>query len=138
MFSRSVSADRGEGPRPVAWLSCYGRIMGPVDVRPESIHLAAQRVDGAGQDWGASVGTLSADMGAVVAPYGGDELGTALKEMYQIIGPTALEYFTETGFCLVETAAAMNQMATAYTTVEQDNTGLMRQVQGIVESLGDV
>jgi hypothetical protein len=32
----------------------------------------------------------------------------------------------------------MNQMATAYTTVEQDNTGLMRQVQGIVESLGDV
>jgi uncharacterized protein YukE len=112
--------------------------MGTVNVRPESIHQAAQRVDGAGQDWGASVADLSADMDAVGDPYGGDELGGALKDMYQIIGPTALEYFTETGFCLVETAAAMNQMATAYTTVEQDNTGQMRRVQDIVESLGDV
>lgn len=112
--------------------------MATVEVRPESIHLAAQRVDGAGEDWGASVATLSADMGAVGDPYGGDELGTALKEMYQVIGPTALEYFTETGFCLIETAAAMNQMATAYTTVDRDNSRQMRQVQGILESLGDV
>jgi len=43
--------------------------MATVNVRPESIHLAAQRVDGAGQDWGASVATLSADMGAVGDPY---------------------------------------------------------------------
>lgn len=71
-------------------------------------------------------------------PYGGDELGTALQEMYQVIGPTALEYCTETGFCLIETAAVMNQMATAYTTVDGDNAGQMRQVQGILESLGDV
>ncbi|MCA1670931.1 MAG: hypothetical protein LC799_01560 [Actinobacteria bacterium] len=112
--------------------------MATVNVRPESIHLAAQRVDGAGEDWGASVATLSADMGAVGDPYGGDELGTAIREMYQIIGPTALEYFTETGFCLIETAAAMNQMATAYTTVDRDNAGQLRQVQDILESLGDV
>ncbi|MGH3912879.1 MAG: hypothetical protein ACRDTC_05645 [Pseudonocardiaceae bacterium] len=112
--------------------------MATVDVRPEDIHVAAQRVDGAGQDWGESVANLSADMGAVGDPYGGDELGTALKEMYEVIGPTALEYFTETGFCLVETAAALNQMATAYTTVDGDNAGQMRQVQGILESLGDV
>ena len=58
--------------------------------------------------------------------------------MYEIIGPTALEYFSETGFCMIETAAAMNQMATEYTTVEQDNTAQMRRVHDIVESLGDV
>ena len=52
--------------------------------------------------------------------------------MYQVIGPTALEYFTETGFCLVETAAALNQMATAYTTVDGDNAGQMRQVEDIL------
>lgn len=112
--------------------------MGTVDVRPESIHLAARHVDDAGEDWGESVGTLSADMGAVSDPYGGDDLGTALRDMYEIIGPTALEYFSETGFCVIETAAAMNQMATEYTTVEQDNTAQMRRVHDIVESLGDV
>jgi hypothetical protein len=112
--------------------------MGTVNVRPESVHEAAQNVDGAGQDWGESTATLAADMGAVADPYGGDELGTALKEMYEIIGPTALDYFTQTGFCLIETATAMNQAATAYTTVEQDNTEQMRRVQGIVDSLGDV
>ncbi len=70
-------------------------------------------------------------MGAVV-------LGNALQDMYEIIGPTALEYFTQTGFCLVETAAAMNQAATAYTVVERDNTRQMRRVQAIMDSLGDV
>ena len=62
-------------------------------------------------------------------------MGAALKEMYQVIGPTALEYFTETGFCLVETAAALNQMATAY----HCGWGQCRadaQVEGILESLG--
>jgi hypothetical protein len=112
--------------------------MGTVDVRPESIHLAAQKVDGAGQDWGEAVGTLKADMDGVGDPYGGDELGTALKAMYDIIGPTALEYFTETGFCVIETADAMNQMATAYTKVEQDNTGQVNKVHQILDSLGEV
>ncbi|HEY2060531.1 hypothetical protein [Amycolatopsis sp. NBC_01480] len=112
--------------------------MGTVNVRPESVHEAAQGVDNAGQDWGESTATLTADMGAVGDPYGGDELGTALKEMYEIIGPTALDYFTQTGFCLVETSAAMNQAATAYTTIERDNTEQMRRVQAIMDSLGDV
>src|SRR3954468_19952148 len=101
---------------------CYRPSMGTVDVRPEHIHLAAQKVDGAGQDWGQAVATLKADMDGIGDPYGGDELGTALKAMYDITGPTALEYFSETGFCMIETAAAMNQMATEYTTVERDNT----------------
>lgn len=114
------------------------RIMGDIDVRPESIHLAAQKVDGAGQDWGESVANLTADMAAVGDPYGGDELGTALKEMYETIGPTALEYFTETGFCVVETAVAMDQMAAAYTRVEQNNDAQVRKVNDIVESLGEV
>ena len=46
--------------------------------------------------------------------------------------------FTETGFCLIETAAAMNQMATAYTKVEQDNTGQVNKVHQILDSLGEV
>jgi len=112
--------------------------MTTVDVRPESIHVAAQGVEGSGQDWGGSVRTLSDDMAAVGQPYGGDELGVALQQMYDTIGPTALRYFDETGFCLVETAAALDQMATAYTAVERDNTGQMRRVDEIVESLGDV
>jgi hypothetical protein len=112
--------------------------MGTVNVRPESVHEAAQSVDAAGQDWGESAATLVADMGAVENPYGGDELGNALKDMYDIIGPTALEYFDQTGFCLIETAAAMNQAATAYTTIEQDNTRQMRRVQAIMDSLGEV
>jgi hypothetical protein len=113
--------------------------MGRVDVRPESIHLAAQKVDGAGQDWGESVSRLSGDMDGVGAEtYGTDELGTALAAMYEIIGPTALRYFDETGFCVVETGAAMNDMATEYTVVEQDNTGQMRRVQDIIASLGEV
>ena len=65
-------------------------------------------------------------------------MGAALKEMYQVIGPTALEYFTETGLCVVETAAAMNEMAAEYTVVDQDNTTQMRRVQDILESLGEV
>lgn len=112
--------------------------MGTVNVRPESVHGAARGVDAAGQDWGESTATLAADMGAVGNPYGSDELGNALKDMYEIIGPTALEYFEQTGFCLVETAAALNQAATAYTRIEQDNTTQMRRVQAIMDSLGDV
>ncbi|HET6707503.1 PE domain-containing protein [Amycolatopsis sp.] len=112
--------------------------MGTVNVRPESVHGAARGVDAAGQDWGESTATLAADMGAVGNPYGGDELGNALKDMYEIIGPTALEYLEQTGFCLVETAAALNQAATAYTRIEQDNTTQMRRVQAIMDSLGDV
>lgn len=112
--------------------------MGSVDVRPESIHSAAQRVDGAGHDWGESVAALAGDMDSAGSPYGGDELGAALAEMYGIIGPTALEYFTETGLCVVETAAAMNEMAAEYTVVEQDNAAQMRRVQDILNSLGEV
>src|ERR671914_255820 len=93
-----------------------------VNVRPESIHLAARKVEGAGQDWGESVRQLSSAMTEVGDPYGGDELGAALKEMYQAAGPTALTYFSETGFCVVETAAGLNQMADAYTRVERDTT----------------
>jgi hypothetical protein len=42
--------------------------MGDIDVRPESVHLAAQKVDIAGQDWGASVAALSNDMNGVGDP----------------------------------------------------------------------
>lgn len=35
---------------------------------------------------------------------------------------TTRKDFTETGFCVVETAIAMNQLADAYTVVERDNT----------------
>lgn len=106
-------------------------------MRPESIHLAARKVEAAGQDWGESVNRLSSEMGAVGDPYGGDELGAALKEMYQAAGPTALTYFTETGFCVVETAAGLNQMAEAYTRVERDTTAQVAKVQRVVDSLGD-
>jgi hypothetical protein len=108
-----------------------------IHVRPESIHLAARKVEAAGQDWGESVNRLSSEMGAVGDPYGGDELGAALKEMYQAAGPTALTYFTETGFCVVETAAGLNQMAEAYTRVERDTTAQVAKVQRVVDSLGD-
>ncbi|GAA5023947.1 hypothetical protein [Actinopolymorpha pittospori] len=108
-----------------------------VHVRPENIHLAAEDVDTAGQDWGESVEELTSSMKDADSGYGGDELGAALKEMYQAAGPTALTYFTETGFCVVETAIAMNQMADAYTVVERDNTAQTAKVQSIVDSLGD-
>jgi hypothetical protein len=111
--------------------------MAETEVRPESIHLAARKVDDAGQDWGQSVNQLSSEMDSAGDPYGGDELGSALKEMYGIIGPKALEYFSETGFCVIETATALNQMADAYTQAEQDNAAVVGKVQGVLESLGD-
>lgn len=94
-------------------------------------------MDGAGQDWGNSVNRLKSDMDSVGDFSGGDELGVALQEMYQIIGPKALEYFTETGFCVVETASALNRMADAYTEAEQDNAGVVRNVRTTVDSLGN-
>ena len=116
---------------------CYFAGMGETEVRPESIHLTAQKVDDAGQDWGESVNRLSSDMEWVGDPFGGDELGAALKEMYEIIGPKALEYFTETGFCVIETATGLNQMADAYTQAEQDNAAVVGKVRSALESLGD-
>jgi hypothetical protein len=112
--------------------------MPEAEVRPESIHLAARKVDDAGQDWGESVDRLSTGMeSAGDDAYGGDELGAALKEMYGSIGPKALEYFAETGFCVIETADALDQMAKAYTEAEQDNAAVVTEVQGVLESLGD-
>lgn len=108
-----------------------------VNVRPENIHVAAQQVDSAGQDWGQSVNRLKSAMNAVGNPYGDDELGAALKEMYGNIGPTALTYFTETGFCLIETSVALDEIAKAYTKVERDNTAQAAEVGRIVASLGD-
>lgn len=108
-----------------------------VNVRPESIHLAARKVESAGQDWGDSARRLASDMTGLGDPYGGDELGTALQEMYQAIGPTALTYFAETGFCVVETAAGLNQMADAYTRVERDTTTQVNKVQRVIDSLGN-
>ncbi|MET9022146.1 hypothetical protein ABZV93_19400 [Actinopolymorpha sp. NPDC004070] len=110
--------------------------MADVRVRPESIHLAAKDVDSAGQDWGDSVRKLESAMESVGSAFGGDELGAALKDMYEIIGPTALTYFTDTGYCVIETAVAMNEMAKAYTDVERDNTAQTAKVQAIVDSLG--
>jgi hypothetical protein len=110
--------------------------MAEVHVRPERIHLAARKVDGAGQDWGESVEELTAHMDATGDPYGGDGLGGALKEMYEAAGPAALTYFTETGFCVVETSVAMNQLADAYTRVEADNTEQATKVEAVLDSLG--
>jgi hypothetical protein len=109
--------------------------MAEVHVRPESVHRAARTVDGAGQDWGESVEELTARMDASGDPYGGDGLGSALKEMYEAAGPAALTYLAETGFCVVETGVAMNQLADAYTRVEADNTEQATRVEAILDSL---
>jgi hypothetical protein len=111
--------------------------MAEVHVRPESIHLAARKVDAAGQDWGESVKELTAHMNAAGDPYGGDGLGGALKEMYETAGPAALTYLAETGFCVVETAVAMNQLADAYSRVEADNTDQATKVAAILDGLGN-
>lgn len=114
-----------------------GRVI-EVHVRPESIHLAAQKVDDAGQDWGESVHRLTSAVAGVSDPYGGDLLGAALKEMYETAGPAALIYFAETGFCVAETAIAMEQLADAYTAVEEHNSGQTDEVDRIIDSLGDL
>jgi hypothetical protein len=110
--------------------------MAEVHIRPEGIQLAARKVDAAGQDWGESVEWLASHMDAAGNPYGGDGLGSALKEMYETAGPAALTYLTETGFCVVETAVAMNRLADAYTRVESTNTQQATKVEAILNSLG--
>ncbi|HEY8456983.1 MAG TPA: hypothetical protein VIL34_15435 [Actinopolymorphaceae bacterium] len=93
-----------------------------VYVRPESIHQAARKVDAVGRDWSELVRRLRSTMDAAGDPYGDDGLGRALRQMYESVGPTALRYFAEAGECVVESGAALNHMASAYTHVERENT----------------
>lgn len=95
-------------------------------------------VETAGNDWGLTAEALAASMGTEADPYGGDELGAALRQMYETIGPKALQYFAETGFCLVETGTALHQLANAFAVTDQNSARTMNRAREVVESLGDL
>lgn len=110
--------------------------MSDIEVRPETIHLAALQVDAAGEGWGESVGELTSAMGSVGDPYGADELGDALRDMYDTVAPPAFTYLTETGYAVLESAVALDLMAVEYAEVEAHNTDQAESIGDILDSLG--
>lgn len=112
--------------------------MSDIDVRPEEIDLCALKVRDAGESWGTDDVSFEAAVVDVPDLFGGDELGAALSGVYDPVGPTALTFTQETGFCLLETGVVLARVAAAYTEVEADNTLRSGAVDRELDRLGQI
>ncbi|MBY8851927.1 hypothetical protein [Saccharothrix longispora] len=103
---------------------------GEFSVNAEAIGGSAQRILGAGEDLAGEVASFRGQVDALADAFGGDDLGSVLGMIYQVISEAAFESFTDNAEGLGEVGRTLQSMSDDYSVVETDNGDVFRQLMG--------
>ncbi|HVK23797.1 MAG TPA: hypothetical protein VM677_20775 [Actinokineospora sp.] len=103
---------------------------GEMYVHAEAIGGSAKQILGTGEALAAGVESFRGQVDALADAFGGDDLGSVLGMIYQVISEAAFESFTDNVDGLDEIGNNLQSMADDYTTVETANTGFFQQLTG--------
>jgi uncharacterized protein YukE len=102
-------------------------------VYTDVISGSAQQILGTGQALAAEVDSFRGQVDALADAFGGDDLGSVLGMIYQVISEAAFESFDDNVDGLNEIGRNLQSMAEDYTTVESANCDVFQKLQ---EGLG--
>jgi uncharacterized protein YukE len=104
--------------------------MSGMDVNAEMIGETAQGIQGAGDSLAGDVASFRGQVEGLADAFGGDDLGSVLGMIYQIIAEAAFESFEDNADGLGEIGRNLQGMADDYTTAETANNDLFKQLMG--------
>ncbi|WNV87849.1 hypothetical protein [Umezawaea sp. Da 62-37] len=101
-----------------------------MSINTQAISGSADQLLGMGDSLGQEVESFRSQAEAVTGAFGGDTLGSALGMIYQIVSEAAFESFADNAEGLGEIGQNLQNMAADYTTVDNDNSDMFRDIQG--------
>lgn len=104
--------------------------MSGMNVNVEMIGGSAKEILGAGDSLAGDVAAFRGQVDALAGAFGGDDLGSVLGMIYQIIAEAAFESFEDNADGLAEIGRTLQGMADDYSTVETANNDMFTQLMG--------
>ncbi|MGI5500716.1 WXG100 family type VII secretion target [Lentzea sp. CA-135723] len=104
--------------------------MSGMEVSAEMIGGSAKQILGTGDSLAGEVAAFRSQVEALTGAFGGDELGSALGTIYQIVSEAAFESFEDNADGLTEIGQNLQAMADDYTAVETANQNSFQQLLG--------
>ncbi|HEX7305387.1 hypothetical protein [Lentzea sp.] len=104
--------------------------MSGMQVNAEMIGGSAQQILGTGDSLTGDIAAFRSQVDALSGAFGGDELGSALGTIYQMVSEAAFESFEDNADGLAEIGRNLQGMADDYTTVETANQGMFQELTG--------
>lgn len=102
--------------------------MSGMNVNAEMIGGSAQEILGTGDSLAGDVAAFRGQVDALAGAFGGDDLGSVLGMIYQIIAEAAFESFEDNADGLGEIGRTLQGMADEYSTVETANNDMFKQL----------
>ncbi|MET9224556.1 hypothetical protein [Lentzea sp. NPDC003310] len=104
--------------------------MSGMEVSAEVIGGSAKEILGTGDSLTGDIAAFRSRVEALSDAFGGDELGSALGTIYQIVSEAAFESFEDNADGLAEIGHNLQGMADEYTAVEIANQTSFQQLMG--------
>ncbi|MFD5828013.1 WXG100 family type VII secretion target [Lentzea sp. NPDC060358] len=104
--------------------------MSGMEVSTEMIGGSAKEILGTGDSLTSDIATFRSQTEALTGAFGGDELGSALGTIYQIVSEAAFESFEDNADGLAEIGHNLQGMADDYDAIEAFNRDSFQQIMG--------
>ncbi len=101
-----------------------------MNVNAEMIGGSAKEILGTGDSLASDVAAFRGQVDALAGAFGGDDLGSVLGMIYQIIAEAAFESFEDNADGLGEIGRNMQGMADDYSATETANNDMFTQLMG--------
>ncbi|GGP51837.1 WXG100 family type VII secretion target [Saccharothrix coeruleofusca] len=101
-----------------------------MNVNAAAIGESAQQILSTGDALAGEVAAFRGQVDALADAFGGDDLGSALATIYQVVSEAAFESFTDNAEGLSEVGRTLQAMADDYSTAETANSDSFRQLMG--------
>ncbi|MFD9701773.1 WXG100 family type VII secretion target [Lentzea sp. NPDC059081] len=104
--------------------------MSGMEVNAEMIGGSAKEILGTGESLTSDIASFRSQVEALAGAFGGDELGSALDTIYQMVSEVAFESFEDNAAALGEIGDNLQGMADEYTAVETANQDMFTELMG--------
>ncbi|WP_146174802.1 WXG100 family type VII secretion target [Umezawaea tangerina] len=101
-----------------------------MSINTQVISGSADQLLGMGEALGKEVESFRSQVDALADAFGGDDLGSALGMIYQIVSEAAFDSFADNAEGLSEIGQNLQGMADDYSTVDTANSDMFRELQG--------
>ncbi|WP_433260101.1 hypothetical protein ACQPZF_23105 [Actinosynnema sp. CS-041913] len=103
---------------------------GDLDLTGGTIGQSGEQLTATAERLAGEIESFSGRLAGFENAFGGDDLGSAMKMVYDAISQAALECFDDNTAVLTETGGKLVEMGAEYTGVEQANDGLFTGLLG--------
>ncbi|MEJ2856863.1 MULTISPECIES: hypothetical protein [unclassified Saccharothrix] len=103
---------------------------GHLNLSGEAIGRSGDQLTGTAERLTGEIASFRASLASYGNPFGGDDLGSAMQMIYDVISEAAMESFEDNAAVLTETGGKLVEMGAEYVNVEQANHGLFTSLGG--------